>query len=46
MTQEKISGTERALQRDNFLAIINVFPMEHLEKGTEKRQYGIMANSK
>ena len=35
MTQEKISGTERTLQRDNFLAIINAFPMENLEKGTE-----------
>ena len=38
MTQEKISGTERTLQRGNFLAIINAFPtllMEHLEKGSE-----------
>ena len=48
----KNSDTERAMQKSNFLAIINAFAtvddvlIEQLERDAKKRQDGIMANSK
>ena len=48
----KNSDTEIAMQKGNFLAIINAFAtvddvlIEHLERDAKKRQDGIMANSK
>ena len=48
----KNSDTKSAMQKGNFLAIINAFAtvddvlIEHLERDAKKRQDGIMANSK
>ena len=48
----KNSDTKSAMQKGNFLAIINAFAtvddvlMENLEKDAKKRQDGITANSK